>query len=74
MGEFSANEAARLLRAIQRYADTAAIDLKTPREIRDDLRCIAGQRHMHHAMPGAASSGDGECLLCGADIRSAIHQ
>ena len=61
-------ERARMARAIGHYAAHAAIDLKSPKEIQDDLRAIAGWPHTH-----IASIGSDDCDLCGHNFRHDIH-
>lgn len=56
-------------RALRRYAAIQPIDLKSMGEVQDDLRAIAGDRHMHRK-----SIGSDECLLCGHDLRHEVHQ
>jgi len=58
----------RLKAAIRRYASHQPLDLKTPRELQEELLAIAGEPHRHRA-----SIGDDSCLLCGRDLRNEVH-
>lgn len=55
--------------ALKRYASHQPLDLKTPREIQQDLLAIAGETHWHRA-----SIGSDECLICGRDLRDSVHR
>ncbi len=57
-----------LRRALRRYATQGPLDLKPPSQLRRELLCILGQRHIHEA-----SIGSDECCLCGHDIREDVH-
>lgn len=64
-----ARDLATVVKAVQDYAATAPLDLKSPGEIQSDLRAILGEPHVHRA-----SIGNDRCALCRRDLRDAVHK
>ena len=65
------SESERVLRALKRYARTAPIDLKSAREIQDDLLVIATNKPHYHV--SLLPADNRECYLCGRDLMAEEH-
>ena len=57
----------RLREALRSYANHHPLNLKSPRQIQQDLLAICGDKHMHVA--GIRDA----CAICHRDLRDDVH-